>query len=652
MHALKALWPGSTIRRWLGSQPSEAKPVATPPPVPATPQAPAARVQTPVAKFHAPTHIAPQPAAFGSTFGEDKFLHLPLKPIFERLSPALRALANAQQVSETDEIALQIDNILTQLPGGVVRISFGELRHSAPVGIFGEQNSHDYTLIDVPLSEILARINPARLSLRPDRKRVEIPVEVAGVFGKDGASSVCIAAREPSARAMTPAQPKPTPHAPQAPAPMATPPPRPRVVVPPPPGGDIIQFTRPTTPVPVAPAPEPGAMPMPPRVHAKPAAPVAAAAPAPAITPSAPVAMPAMAKQATAPAAAAAPAKPEPVGEPLIVPLASLTENWPSAIKAEVDQARPAVTSIAIPLARLEGPMKTGRLVFRWNEMRQWLKPTPLLGTSAHGETEIQLGLNVVAPLFFAHPTRAQAAKKKAEIAQDIPDVFGSTSAANAIRELAAVPLAKVAPVTAPAAPGVPAAPVLPVAPAVAAQGSGATNLQLRMAQPATNGNGAPAPARLTDPAESPVLFAKQPLGSGAVVAATNGNGHAAQAPASTFPKIDWTPEQAIKLTCATPGVAGALVVAVDGLMVATQLPAQFKSEMLSAFVPQIFGRAAQSAAELQLPALNGVRLSFGDQQCEIFKTGKLYYVIIGKPNEELPTPFLRKVAAELTKRN
>jgi predicted regulator of Ras-like GTPase activity (Roadblock/LC7/MglB family) len=86
--------------------------------------------------------------------------------------------------------------------------------------------------------------------------------------------------------------------------------------------------------------------------------------------------------------------------------------------------------------------------------------------------------------------------------------------------------------------------------------------------------------------------------------------------------------------------------------MIATQLPAQFKSEMLSAFVPQIFGRASQSAAELQLPALNSVRLSFGDQQCEIFKTGKLYYVIIGKPSEELPSTVLRKIAAELTNRN
>lgn len=660
MHALKALWPGSTIKRWLGSQPSDAKPVATPPAVPAAKApAPAARVQTPVAKKPAApvAAITPQPAPVSAVSGDDKFLHLPLKPIFDRLSPALQALANAGQITDTDEIALQIDNILAQLPGGVVRISFGELRHAAPAGTFGEQNSHDYTLIDVPLSEILARINPSRLSLRADRKRIEVPAEVAGVFGKNGNGTACIAAPEAVqvARSVTPAQPVAAPKAPQAPASMPTPPPRARVVIPPPPpGGDIIQFNRATTPAPAAPAAaEPSAIAMPPRVT-KPAAPVAPEAPAaPVIEPSAPIPMPAMAKLAPAPVAPAAPvvvatpaapAKPEVPSEPLVIPMTSLMDFWPAAIKTEIEQARPAVVSLAVPLSRLEGPMKTGKLNFTWNELRQWTKPNPLLGTSAQGETAIQLPLNVIAPLFFAHPTRTQSAKKKADVIQDIPDVFGSNSNAEALRELANVPVAKVTSPTASAAPT--AAPLPPVAPAVAAQGNGATNLQLRMAG-GLNGNGNGAHAAMAEPTDSPVLFAK----NAGAVAAANGNGHAPAA-ANNIPKIDWTPDQAVKVTCASPSVAGALVVAADGLMVATQLSAQFKSDTLSAFVPQIFGRAAQSAAELGLPALGAVRLSFGDQQCEIFKTGKLYYVIIGKPGEELPTPILRKIAAELTKRN
>lgn len=556
-------------------------------------------------------------------------LRLPLKPIFDRLSPALQALANGQEVTDMHEIALQVDNILTQLPGGIVRISFGELRNSAPAGLFGEQSSHDYTLIDVPLSEIVARINPALLTLRTDRKKVDVPEDVTGVFGKNGGGTAVVApveAFQPAKR-----ETKPAAAAPVAPAPTAPiAPPRARVVVPPPPpGGDIIQFTRATP----APAPEAAPIAMPPKVTSKPAA----------VEPSAPIAMPKLeAAPIAMPAAAkvaAAPAKVEPPSEPLVIPLASLTENWPAPIKAELEQSRPAVASIGIPISRLEGPMKTGKLVFRWSELRQWMKPNPMLGNSTLGDTEIQLALNVIAPLFFAHPTRTKVVAKKAEIPQDIPDVFGSTSAADAIRELASVPLVK---------PNAPAAP-MPVAPAVAAQGGAATNLQVRMAQPATNGNGngthsAPRMPELTD---NTVLFGKKP----AATTSTNGNGHAETAPAP-LPKIDWTPDQAVKITCASPQVAGAMIAAEDGLMVASQLPPQFKSESLSAFVPQIFGRAKQSATELGLPTLSSVRLSLGEQQCEIFKTGKLYYVIVGKPGEELPTPFLRKVAAELTKRN
>jgi predicted regulator of Ras-like GTPase activity (Roadblock/LC7/MglB family) len=634
MHALKALWPGSTIKRWLGSNSSEAKPAVAPTPAaaPARPQPPVAKVPTPSPAPVKKPAPAPAPAPVSA---EDKLLRLPLKPIFDRLSPALQATANGEQITELHEIALQIDNILPQLPGGVVRISFGELRTSAPSGIFGEQTSHDYTLIDVPLSEILARINPTLLALRTNRKRVDVPDEVAGVFGKNGGGTAMVApveAVQPAHRETKPVAPSPT-----APA-------RARVTIPPPPpGGDIIQFTRATP----AAAPEPSAIAMPPKVTAKPAAPVA---------PSAPIAMPTMAKQEAAPiampavakplAAPAAPAKVEPPSEPLLVPMATLSENWPAPIKAELEQVRPAVASVAIPLSRLEGPMKTGKLIFRWSELRDWMKPQALLGTSSHGDTEIQLALNVIAPLFFAHPARTKVAAKKAEIAQDIPDVFGTTSAADAIRELASVPLVK---------PNAPAAPVIPapVDPAVAAQGGAATNLQLRMGQPPTNGNGnstlsAPRMPELT---ENTVLFNKKPAAA-APAPATNGNGAHAEPANAGLPKIDWTPDQAVKITCASPAVAGAMIAAEDGLMVATQLPAQFKSESLSAFVPQIFGRAKQSAVELGLPTLSSVRLSLGEQQCEIFKTGKLYYVIVGKPGEELPTPFLRKVAAELTKRN
>ncbi len=183
MHALKALWPGSTIKRWLGSNRTK---LSRHPfrPVSVRSQSPVAS-STPTAEAH-PATPAPMNTEAHRYRRKTTSCVCLSNQYFDRLSPALQALASAEQVVNGQEIALQVDNILTQLPGGVVRISFGELRNAAPAGIFAEQNSHDYTLIDVPLSEILARINPDMLSLRADRKRVDVPEEVSGVFGKNG----------------------------------------------------------------------------------------------------------------------------------------------------------------------------------------------------------------------------------------------------------------------------------------------------------------------------------------------------------------------------------------------------------------------------------------------------------------------------------
>jgi predicted regulator of Ras-like GTPase activity (Roadblock/LC7/MglB family) len=267
--------------------------------------------------------------------------------------------------------------------------------------------------------------------------------------------------------------------------------------------------------------------------------------------------------------------------------------------------------------------------------LRQWIAPTPLLGQSQHDMTQVSLALNVVAPMFFSHVSRRAAAKKKTEIVSDIPDVFGSASA-NAVRELKPVE-----PAVAPRA-------TTPVADAPV------TANQLRMI-----GHPATAAPEMNRAAIPPVEVTEEPpLAQLVKQTAThtngngNGNGHHAETPTNGFPKIDWTPEQAVRLTCVTPGVGGAMVATDDGLMVATQLPAQFKSETLSAFVPQIFRHATQSLAELHTAPLSCVRLTLGDTQCEIFKTGKLYYVIMSRPGEELPEAFLRKVAGELTKRN
>jgi predicted regulator of Ras-like GTPase activity (Roadblock/LC7/MglB family) len=91
-----------------------------------------------------------------------------------------------------------------------VRLSFGELRQIAPPGTFTPENDRDRTPVDLPLQEILARLNPGLLMRRPTQRHVEVPPDVVGPFG--GQAKVVIST------ATAKAAPPVVPAAPPAPA--------------------------------------------------------------------------------------------------------------------------------------------------------------------------------------------------------------------------------------------------------------------------------------------------------------------------------------------------------------------------------------------------------------------------------------------------
>jgi predicted regulator of Ras-like GTPase activity (Roadblock/LC7/MglB family) len=110
---------------------------------------------------------------------------------------------------------------------------------------------------------------------------------------------------------------------------------------------------------------------------------------------------------------------------------------------------------ISIPLASLENGMKTGRVVIAWGEILGWLNP-PASVPSVQGEVELELPLNVIAPLFIAK-RRAAAAQTKVTVGEHIPDLFAG--------------VAKPAPAPAPVVPPPAPAPVPARAPELSALG-------------------------------------------------------------------------------------------------------------------------------------------------------------------------------------
>jgi len=238
--------------------------------------------------------------------------------------------------------------------------------------------------------------------------------------------------------------------------------------------------------------------------------------------------------------------------------------------------------------------MKSGRLVFTWAELCGWLSdPLP---ESAHGQSELELPLSVIAPLFMAM-RRAAPPRKTVNLGDNVPDLFGGKGRAAAPAPVAAAPAV---------------APVARLEPVASA------------------------------PAPEPVVVAPAPEPAAAVPAEISAR--AAEA--------DLTPEDVVAWILTLPGVAGALLASNDGLLVAGQLPAPLEAETMAAFLPQILMRVGICTEEIQLGKLRSVTLLVGQTSCAMFKAGALCLAVMGQPGKALPEMALERMAIELAQLN
>ena len=125
----------------LSSYMPAATPAAAPQPAPRQAQAPRAS--------HAPA---------------SRGVEVSLQSILENLPLELQPRVRQRQVADT-KISVPLEKVLAQLSRGSVKISFGELRHAAP-GVFSPEDDRDKIMIDLPLSEIVPRLNPALIQRR------------------------------------------------------------------------------------------------------------------------------------------------------------------------------------------------------------------------------------------------------------------------------------------------------------------------------------------------------------------------------------------------------------------------------------------------------------------------------------------------------
>ena len=366
----------------------------------------AAPAVVPVQPVRPPVAVAlppPQPAELARTGaaiprfrGRMERLLLNLKQITDRFPPELRGLI-VSAPADGVIIAIPIEGVVEQLAVGRVEISIADLRRVSPIHIFSPDTSFDAQRVEIPLNEILPKLDPALLTRRSQRS-VELPRDIGGVFENKRAepemAPVPMAPIAPQAMPLEPAQPvEPAPEIPVAPS-IPEPPELPAPKLETPAFKDFEQLAAPAEVQALfarPPEPEP----------APPPAPVE-----PSLDPSHPT-----------------PAIPEPGTASVIpVPLCQIRSDWPESIRNEIAHLS-VDTQVEFPRAELETALKRGIVAFAWSQIRKWIVPAIPVTEFVHDFDVLNVPVSVVAPLFMAaaRPIRAGV---RVEVDESIPSLF------------------------------------------------------------------------------------------------------------------------------------------------------------------------------------------------------------------------------------
>lgn len=529
-------------------------------------------------------------------------IEVPLAPVIATLPMDLRARLSSAPAGKM--IYVPADLVLSQLAFGVVKITFGELCRLAPEAFASISSEHDQRPVNLPLSEILSRINPALLARRP-AQQVEVDDAISGPFGGHGQGvSFSSQPLKPSAPTTPPAA------APRFVTPAASP--------------ATTLLSRQTTPaIPFTPLKAPpaengdpaetvhgGNQELPPfRFTLTPAAPAAAPA---AVNPT-----------PQAPTMSWPPAEAQPA---ISVLLGDLAESWPEEIKKEIALCNLAAQPVMLAASVVEPGLKRGRVMLVWKDLRILAKPNS--PTSPNDGLELDLPLKVLAPAFLAAQKKGTRPQSKVTVSAEIPNLFFG------FPQAAAEP-------SAPAVPPPSSAAVMPLPGFSSRNGEAARPVVVT--SPAFN----PPPARTADTN----LFVKNAAPAAAPAAEEVNVFQRQPAPGTDFLSRQLHPKEVVAGAMKLPGVAGAVVAIVDGLRVAGEVPAGLNADTVAAFLPQIYDRVNQSTRELRMGALNNLSFTVGNVPWKIFRINSVYFAAFGRAGEPLPTSQLAALAAGLERK-
>jgi predicted regulator of Ras-like GTPase activity (Roadblock/LC7/MglB family) len=285
----------------------------------------------------------------------------------------------------------------------------------------------------------------------------------------------------------------------------------------------------------------------------------------------------------------------------LAIPLMSLAEGWPEALRQEIGQLNLMDAKVAIPVEAVELALKRGKVAFPWKALRSWIKPSPPPTVSVYDNALLELPLKVLAPLFLNRQQVPAKTQQKVAIDGNIPNLFFGFPQ-----------------------PGASAATETPAPPAVSHAVSKPTDTNYYIWDDNADG------ARPQD---------------------TELKRKAAASPGTSFVSRCATPNEVVSRAAALDGVAGALIALPDGLMVASRLAQDLNGDTLAAFLPHIFSKVSQCTKELRMGELNNLNFTVGNVPWKIFRVNAIFFAAFGRPGQPLPTAQLAALASELDRK-
>jgi predicted regulator of Ras-like GTPase activity (Roadblock/LC7/MglB family) len=280
-----------------------------------------------------------------------------------------------------------------------------------------------------------------------------------------------------------------------------------------------------------------------------------------------------------------------------------MAESWPESIRQEIVNFSLVDATIQLPVEAVEQGLKQGRLVFSWKNIRAWTNSRSAASPSAEDETNLELPLKTVAPLFMARQKNGKS-QQKISVDKEIPNLFFG------------FPQADGAPAPAESQP------------------------QAQAQAPAPESHAVSKPADTNY-----YTFGDQ--SDTAQINASEGRQHA-PSPGTKFLSRYATPNEVVGRAAALDGIAGALIALPDGLMVASRLSPDLNGDTLAAFLPQIFGKVSSCTKELRMGDLNNLNFTVGNVPWKIFRVNAIFFAAFGKVGEPLPSAQLAALAAEL----